>query len=64
MLTPRQMQVAALVAQNKTNKTIARELGVSVQTVKDHIHDAAARLPYQGHSARIKLVVFTLTTPA
>jgi DNA-binding NarL/FixJ family response regulator len=36
-LTPRQRDVLALLLQGKPNKLIARELNVSVETVKDHV---------------------------
>lgn len=36
-LTPRQKAVLKLLAQGLPNKLIARELGVSVETVKDHV---------------------------
>ncbi len=36
-LTPRQTDVLALLLQGKPNKLIARDLGVSVETVKDHV---------------------------
>ncbi len=36
-LTPRQTEVLALLLQGKPNKLIARELEVSVDTVKDHV---------------------------
>jgi DNA-binding CsgD family transcriptional regulator len=36
-LTPRQLQVLALLAQGKSNKLIARELGVALGTVKCHV---------------------------
>jgi DNA-binding NarL/FixJ family response regulator len=36
-LTPRQTDVLALLLQGKPNKLIARELKVSVETVKDHV---------------------------
>jgi DNA-binding NarL/FixJ family response regulator len=36
-LTPRQVQVLGLLLQGKPNKLIARELSVSVETVKDHV---------------------------
>ena len=36
-LTPRQTEVLALLLQGKPNKLIARELNVSVETVKDHV---------------------------
>lgn len=36
-LTRRQTDVLALLLQGKPNKIIARELGVSVETIKDHV---------------------------
>ncbi len=36
-LTPRQTEVLALLLQAKPNKLIARELNLSVETVKDHV---------------------------
>jgi DNA-binding NarL/FixJ family response regulator len=36
-LTPRQTEVLALLLQGKPNKLIARDLNVSVETVKDHV---------------------------
>ena len=36
-LTPRQTEVLALLLQGKPNKLIARELGLSVETIKDHV---------------------------
>ena len=37
-LTPRERQVAALIAEGKTNKEIAAAFVLSVATVKDHVH--------------------------
>ncbi len=36
-LTPRQSEVMALLLQGKPNKLIARDLNLSVETVKDHV---------------------------
>ena len=36
-LTPRQTEVLSLLLQAKPNKLIARELNLSVETVKDHV---------------------------
>lgn len=53
-LTPRQYQVLELLLQGKANKVIARELGLSVETIKDHV---AAVLRSLGVSSRIQAVV-------
>jgi DNA-binding NarL/FixJ family response regulator len=36
-LTPRQTEVLGLLLQGKPNKLIARDLNLSVETVKDHV---------------------------
>ncbi|CAM3817154.1 LuxR C-terminal-related transcriptional regulator [Roseateles saccharophilus] len=53
-LTPRQKHVLHLLTQGLSNKLIARELGVSVETVKDHV---AAVLKALGVSSRTQAVV-------
>jgi DNA-binding NarL/FixJ family response regulator len=53
-LTPRQKHVLNLLTQGLSNKLIARELGVSVDTVKDHV---AAVLKALGVSSRTQAVV-------
>jgi DNA-binding NarL/FixJ family response regulator len=53
-LTPRQSEVLTLLLQGKPNKLIARELGVSVETVKDHV---AAVLRALGVSSRTQAVL-------
>ena len=53
-LTPRQSDVLALLLQGKPNKLIARELNVSVETVKDHV---AAVLRALGVSSRTQAVL-------
>jgi DNA-binding CsgD family transcriptional regulator len=60
MLTPRQAEIGRLVARGMSSKRIARETGLSVQTVNDHIMDAANRLPGEGR-ARYKILVFFLS---
>lgn len=52
-LTPRQKHVLHLLTQGLSNKLIARELGVSVDTVKDHV---AAVLRALGASSRTQAV--------
>lgn len=52
-LTPRQRHVLHLLTQGLSNKLIARELGVSVDTVKDHV---AAVLKALGANSRTQAV--------
>ena len=53
-LTPRQGEVLGLLLQGKPNKLIARELNVSVETVKDHV---AAVLRALGVNSRTQAVL-------
>ena len=53
-LTPRQKHVLHLLSQGLSNKLIARELGVSLDTVKDHV---AAVLKALGVNSRTQAVV-------
>ncbi|MFM2341956.1 MAG: hypothetical protein RLZZ592_1609 [Pseudomonadota bacterium] len=53
-LTPRQRQVMQLLLQGKSNKLIARDLDISVETVKDHV---AAVLRSLGVSSRTQAVL-------
>lgn len=53
-LTPRQKHVLHLLTQGLSNKLIARELGVSVDTVKDHV---AAVFKALGVNSRTQAVV-------
>lgn len=43
-LTGREAQVAALVAAGRTNKQVARELGISERTVEKHVSNLLAKL--------------------
>ena len=43
-LSPREREVALLVARGLSNKEIARELGLSVGTVKLHVHSIFMKL--------------------
>ncbi len=43
-LTPRQRDVAWAVARGLSNKDVARALGISPATVKDHVHAILSRL--------------------
>lgn len=57
MLTPRQRQIAQLVARGKSYRRIADETGLSIHTVDKHIRDAAERIPHPGRT-REKLIWF------
>ncbi|MCX5213317.1 response regulator transcription factor [Kitasatospora sp. NBC_00240] len=43
-LTPRQLEVLALLTDGMTNRHIARALGITEKTVKNHMHAIFARL--------------------
>jgi two-component system, NarL family, nitrate/nitrite response regulator NarL len=43
-LTPRERQVAVLIAEGLSNKEISRRLGVSFATTKNHVHNALGKL--------------------
>ena len=58
-LTPRQKHVLHLLTQGLSNKLIARELGVSLDTVKDHV---AAVLKALGVNSRTQAVVVAQKT--
>jgi len=57
-LTPREMEVLALLAEGASNKMIARRLGISVHTAKFHVGslidklDAVGRTDAVAHAAR------------
>lgn len=57
MLTPRQRQVAELVARGLSNKAIARETGLSIDTVNSHLRFVGQRVPGPG-SPRHKAMVW------
>ena len=44
LLSPRQHEIALLIGRGLRNKEIARELGLSEGTVKQHIHSIFLRL--------------------
>ncbi|HEY2928352.1 response regulator transcription factor [Piscinibacter sp.] len=62
-LTPRQGEVLALLLQGKPNKLIARELGVSVETVKDHVA-AVLRALKVGTRTQAVLAVSQMAQPS
>jgi DNA-binding CsgD family transcriptional regulator len=61
-LTPRELEVLALMAEGASNKVIARRLGISVHTAKFHVGqlldklDATGRTDAVAHAARIGVI--------
>lgn len=55
-LTPRQIQVALCIAQGLSNKQIARDLGISIATVKDHVHAILMKLEIESRGKVAALV--------
>jgi DNA-binding CsgD family transcriptional regulator len=59
VLTPRELEVLALLAEGASNKLIARRLGISAHTAKYHVAslleklDAVSRTDAVAHAARI-----------
>jgi DNA-binding CsgD family transcriptional regulator len=53
LLTPREVEILALVGQGQSNKAIARGLGISAHTVKYHLESVFAKL---GASSRAEAV--------
>lgn len=46
-LTPRESEVLALIADGRSNPDIARELGVSLKTVQNHVSQVLAKMQVQ-----------------
>jgi DNA-binding NarL/FixJ family response regulator len=57
VLSPREREVALLVAGGLSNKEVARELGLSVGTVKIHVHNIFKKLRTK---TRYSLIVHSL----
>ena len=58
LLTPREEQVVALVADGLTNRDVARELGLSEHTVKKYLFRIFDKV---GVSSRVELVLYAVT---
>lgn len=58
-LTSRQAEIARLVARGLSNRAIARETGLALDTVKAHVSEAAARIPGDGRP-RYRLILWVL----
>jgi DNA-binding NarL/FixJ family response regulator len=61
LLTPREEQVVALVADGLSNRDVARELGLSEHTVKKYLFRIFDKL---GVSTRVELVLYAVTRGA
>jgi DNA-binding CsgD family transcriptional regulator len=61
ILTRRELQVAMLVADGKADKEIARHLGISEHTVREHLRRACAKLNISKRSA---LVAWVMRSPS
>ncbi len=57
LLTPREEQVVALVADGLSNREVARELGLSEHTVKKYMFHIFDKL---GISSRVELVLYAV----
>jgi DNA-binding CsgD family transcriptional regulator len=61
-LTPRELEVLALLAEGASNKLIARRLGISTHTAKFHVAslieklDAVSRTDAVAHAARLGVI--------
>lgn len=58
-LTPRESEVARGLARGLSNKVIARQLGLSVGTVKDYVHRILTKT---GHTSRASLAAGGMPT--
>ncbi len=56
-LTPTERRVMALIADLKTNREIASQLGVSVRTIENHRANICAKLDLRGAHALVKFAV-------
>jgi DNA-binding NarL/FixJ family response regulator len=52
-LTPREIEVLALVAEGLSNKAIASELTISTHTVKFHLNAIMSKLDVQSRTAAV-----------
>ncbi|HEX9063745.1 MAG TPA: LuxR C-terminal-related transcriptional regulator [Streptosporangiaceae bacterium] len=60
-LTPREQQVAALVASGRTNRQVGRALGISEKTAEVHLHHVMSKLDVR---SRAEVAAWTVTQHA
>ena len=53
ILTNREDEVFSLLVKNKTTKEIAKELGISEKTVRNHISNAIQKLGVKGRAQAV-----------
>ena len=53
LLTPRETEILTLVGQGMSNKSVARQLGISVHTVKFHLEALFAKLDATSRAAAV-----------
>ena len=53
ILTNREEEVFSLLVKNKTNREIARELGISEKTVRNHISNSMQKLGVKGRAQAV-----------
>lgn len=56
-LSPRELEVAALVARGLTNKQISRELALSIGTVKHYVHHILVKTGAQNRTAAAVMLI-------
>lgn len=57
MLTPREQQIAAAIADGRSNRDIALQLGITEQTVKNHLTSIFGKV---GVGSRLQLALAML----
>jgi len=55
-LTEREMEILRLMQQGLPNKTISRQLGIELSTVKNHVHSILAKLGAHNRGEAISLL--------
>ncbi|WP_094023456.1 response regulator transcription factor [Maliponia aquimaris] len=58
-LTHRELKVACLISEGLTDKEIARKLGISAHTVREHCRRACAKLNISRRSALVRYLFIT-----